>query len=786
MYRDDDRGQSVQIGAVLLFGALVVALAGYQAFVVPQQNERVEFSHSQTVQDDMQELRNALVSATGEVSTRSVSVTLGTRYPDRLFAVNPGPVSGSLRTAGTADSSVTLRVVNARTDGETGDFWTGATRSYPTGFVTYRPDYNRYRNAPTTVYEHSALVSDFGTGTVALADPSFVDGRRITLVALNGSLSTTRVGASSVDVRPVSASTRTVSVTNTSGSNVTIELPTRFSESFWQEALSDQLAPDGYVESVDVVSGSPSDTLVVELTAGENYTLRLAKAGVGTGVEGTEAAYLTDVAGNGSAVPEAGSERLVLEVRDEYNNPVSGVVVYANATDGTFTDKKVTTDSNGRAVFQYEAPGSVDALREATVEFSYEGVPGADFDGTAPENVTMTVDVQNTRTDASGSGSVPYAVTWHSPDGGSDSRYKLDVGAEGTTKTLTALVENSTLGNRTIDGADVDFAVNDSTVGTVSPGTDTSGPAGKVSTTFTAEDNGVVRVYVTADGGASDYLDINVTGMNTPSISNVALGESGGDLTLSFDSSEALGSDTSDISVTVDGPNTNDVYSFDRTDFSETNNGDGTFTYTLTTTQAYDDGAGTYTATVDDAVDIAGNNGGENGEGSGLSDTYSYSSGPPTTQNGIRYDGGLTSTGSSSAIQFDISNVDSSSARIEGIRVSVQNGVDDQIYNDGPREFEITGGDSDGYRDRDGNPTANSFAADGSTIALTQNGVLSTSGSGSSATVSVGQFGTASGNTFTEYDFGSLTRVSSSDNWDVKVVLELQNRGDVTFYFDES
>jgi hypothetical protein len=114
----DDRGQSIQIGAVLLFGALVVALAGYQAFVVPQQNEAVEFSHSQTVQNDIQELRNALVSATGEASTRSVSVTLGTRYPDRAFAVNPGPASGSLRTAGTSDPGVALEVANATAAGE--------------------------------------------------------------------------------------------------------------------------------------------------------------------------------------------------------------------------------------------------------------------------------------------------------------------------------------------------------------------------------------------------------------------------------------------------------------------------------------------------------------------------------------------------------------------------------------------------------------------------------------------------------------------------------------------
>jgi hypothetical protein len=569
-----------------------------------------------------------------------------------------------------------------------------------------------------------------------------------------------------------------------------VRLPTKLTDSTWRDLLDDQLnGSDGHVASVDVVeTGNEFDTLVVTLERDENYTMELVKVGVGTAVSGTEEAYLTDVSGNGSAVPEGGSQQVAVEVRDAYNNPVPGVTVNGSAAGGSLADTMATTDEDGRATFQYR-PGSVDEEESYTLEFSYAVDPASgSFDGEDPEDVELTVNVQNTQTSSSATGSVPYAVTWDSPDGGSDSRYKLDVGSEGTTKTLTALVKNSTLGNGTIDGADVDFAVNDSTVGTVSPGTDTSGPAGKVSTIFTAEDNGVVRVYVTTGGGASDYLDINAIGMDTPSISNVALGESGGDLTLSFDSSEALGSDPSDISVTVDGPNTNDVYSFDPTDFSETNNGDGTFTYTLTTTQAYDDGDGTYTAAVDDAVDSEGNNGGENGEGSGLSDTYSYSSGPPTTQNGIHYDGGLTSTGSSSAAQFDISNVGSTSARIEGIRVSVQNGVDNEVYNGNPREFEISGGDTTGYRDNSsgGNPTSRSFAADGNSIDLTQNGVLSTSGSGSSATVFVGQFGTASGNSFTEYNFGSLSRVSASDSWDIKIVLELQNRGDVTFYFDES
>ena len=43
----DERGQPVQIGFILLFGILVLAFAGYQGYVVPNQNSQVEFQHSQ-------------------------------------------------------------------------------------------------------------------------------------------------------------------------------------------------------------------------------------------------------------------------------------------------------------------------------------------------------------------------------------------------------------------------------------------------------------------------------------------------------------------------------------------------------------------------------------------------------------------------------------------------------------------------------------------------------------------------------------------------------------------
>ena len=111
-----------------------------------------------------------------------------------------------------------------------------------------------------------------------------------------------------------------------------------------------------------------------------------------------------------------------------------------------------------------------------------------------------------------------------------------------------------------------------------------------------------------------------------PQITNVNLGNDGsGDLTFSFKSNKEVGSafhPPSYLAVHVDGPNTSNVYRFDRYDFGKS--GTGPYTYTLSVSQAYDDGAGTYTASVDDAMDQAGFNGGNNGSGSGLTATYQF------------------------------------------------------------------------------------------------------------------------------------------------------------------
>jgi hypothetical protein len=249
------------------------------------------------------------------------------------------------------------------------------------------------------------------------------------------------------------------------------------------------------------------------LRQGENYTLRLAKAGVGTGVTGTDPAYMTRVTADGTTVPEEGTETLVVEVRDAYNNPVSGVNVAGEAPLGTLVEGNVTTDEDGRATFRYEAP-SVGSETTNDVEFSYPDRSGT-FNADDPEDVVIGVTVQNTKgaAGAGGSGGAPYTVTWNSPP---DDR-GVDVGSEGDTLDMQAVVEDlsiDTSRNRTVEGASVDFAVNNSTVGTLSPSQDVTDGDGEVTTELTAENNGTVRVYAVS-GGASDIINVTFTNVTS-------------------------------------------------------------------------------------------------------------------------------------------------------------------------------------------------------------------------------------------------------------------------------
>lgn len=408
----DRRGQSIQIGAVLLFGVLIIAFSSYQAFVVPGQNQEVEFTHNQEVHSDMQDVRNAIVSAPDGGNSRSVSVQLGTQYPSRAIARNPGPASGSLRTVGTTDESAALSIENAQASGETGDFWNDS-QSYNTGTLRYTPQYNLYTQAPSTVYENTILYNEFRSGSITLANQTFIDGNDISLVVLNGSVSRSSSQSASLDIQPVSSSTQTVRLSDDgSGPPLTITFVSTRSATYWDFLVDSQSNVD------DVTSSGPNDGLydvTVELADG-TYDFQLTKVGVGTQVTDENAAYLTDTDGAGGTVTQGSTTELTLEVRDRYNNPpdnASETTIQAEIVDsGTFESGSKTAsktpDSNGEVTFRYQAPSS--GTGDQKIRFSYAGIDSS-FDASTPQDSSTILSVSDASSGSTaGGGGKPLSV----------------------------------------------------------------------------------------------------------------------------------------------------------------------------------------------------------------------------------------------------------------------------------------------------------------------------------------------------------------------------------------
>lgn len=398
----DERGVSEVLGAMLVFGLVLALLALVQISAVPAANQQIEFEHSQRVAGDFQLLDSAIDGAAFDGSRSTTPLELGTRYPVRLFLLNPGPVSGDIRTSA---SEVRLSGFDAVND-ETRDYLTGSLPAFETRSVAYRANYNEYANAPRIGYEGGVLyeryAEDAGGRDVLTDRGALVSGRRITITTLTGNLSTQQVDELSLDAVPVSSATRPVSVTTTGGA--TISVRTALSESTWKtDVLASEYDPDGnqedrYVSDIKCTSGADEDDpcngeLVITFEAG-TYNLRMAKVGLGSGFDEEPPYYLTTVEGDGSSILETQSQQLTVEVHDRYNNPVSGVAVPFETTGGEFEvsgsgSATVTTDESGRASVVFEPAGTGEKEVEAgDVDLGDDGTTRDDH-----ERVTFDVSV---------------------------------------------------------------------------------------------------------------------------------------------------------------------------------------------------------------------------------------------------------------------------------------------------------------------------------------------------------------------------------------------------------
>jgi len=414
----DDRAQSVQVGAVILFGFLVVAMAGYQANVVPAENRDVEFRHEQGVQEDMSDLRNALIGTGVGGDAAPQSVRLGMRYPDRTFFANPPPVPGALETG--PERTLWLNDT-ALADSDANDAWNGTAMGFSTRALIHEAQYYVSGEDPENRIEHGLLYSAYENANVTRTDQPVVSGNRLTLVTVNGSLD--RAGTGSTTVDPARLSVSTSETTLEANGTPTVFLPTDLSAEAWNDTLAEQYdatyaGPSDAGDNgryVTAVSSAPGGVLI-ELEPA-TYRLRLAEVGIGSNTDDPRATTVSVAEGDGGSITEDGTRQMKIRVTDRFTNPVAGreVDVSLLAGAGSLSPTgNLTTDENGLATVEFD-PDPVTSTETVQIGFSLvDASTGAITDSDATDAIAE-FDVTNVPTGNQGNqngGNTPFNITW--------------------------------------------------------------------------------------------------------------------------------------------------------------------------------------------------------------------------------------------------------------------------------------------------------------------------------------------------------------------------------------
>ena len=237
--RDDRRGQAIQIGAVLLFGILIISFSTYQAFIIPNQNKQVEFDHFETVRDDMTDVRSAIYRAKTSGNPQSATVKLGTDYPSRLVSLNPSPATGRLSTGEKRDITI---VDSEGNEINLADRYSGIDNEGQvyTRLLTYEPSYNVFQGGGPIRHEHSVLYLDYretpqrGGVPIQNENQKLVSDNKLTLLPIQGEYQESGVSKVSIEPEPGILQTRQFE-------DVTVTVPTKLDEDTWEELLSDEL-----------------------------------------------------------------------------------------------------------------------------------------------------------------------------------------------------------------------------------------------------------------------------------------------------------------------------------------------------------------------------------------------------------------------------------------------------------------------------------------------------------------------------------------------------------------
>lgn len=379
-FRGDERAQALQVGAVLLFGFLIVGLAVYQISVVPEQNRQVEFDAYQDAARDMADLRGDVIASAGRDVTTSTTVKTGARYPPRAVFVNPPPSTGSL---GTDDPGM-VTIGNAAAvdseDANTQAYWDGTARSFETNSARFSPSYSDFEGLPIVVTGEASF-RDAGDQIVPAGGQTFLQDDRLQLIAIGGDMDASGL-ETQVTTEPISAAERTVVVTGDGEEDITVGIVPGSDPAAWNETFGERLLDREDVVSID----AEDETVEVTLDGDRTYRLRLGKVelrerGDVASADEPGVAYVVAKSDEVSTIARGSSKTLRVEVRDAFNNPKAGVDVAFEITEGDgellYDDATTTEHGEARTMFYPESDGEAEIT--ATVSTAEPGVDQKTF-----------------------------------------------------------------------------------------------------------------------------------------------------------------------------------------------------------------------------------------------------------------------------------------------------------------------------------------------------------------------------------------------------------------------
>jgi len=332
----DDRAQAIQVGAVLIFGILILMFSFYQAFVVPNQNEEVDFNHHQDVERDMVEVRAAILQAKTTGEDRFATVKLGTEYPSRIIARNPPDPSGTLRT--TPNKTITVETGDGRNLTELFSEFEPENR-----FLQFEPNYVRFGEASVIRYENTVVYKDLEDANFALSNQRLVTGDTISLVPLQREYQASGRQAASIEPIPGVLQREEVQ-------DVNVSLGTDLTEEDWLDLFEDEFESNGNFSADDV--SVEDGTLFLNVTG--TFTLEYAPIGLDRPPRGGKRG---DGGDDSPDINPASPGDIQLVGAEWVNGNDTVILKYRNNADGN------NSFVSGRVAFYDRATPSVTAVR---------------------------------------------------------------------------------------------------------------------------------------------------------------------------------------------------------------------------------------------------------------------------------------------------------------------------------------------------------------------------------------------------------------------------------------